>query len=154
MSAWQSSRPIRSKRLQHVRNLTAAVLCTYFAVSIPLRIAFLPDFDLGSRRCLGYIILDAIANSYFLWETVDILFRSSVEATVVPIDRDGRDGDTIGGGGENYTAAAKSSSSKRCQFHSRALLSVQFLLAALSTLPLEYLALLLPSSPSRSVTTN
>ena len=138
------------QRRWQLEQVFGAAFAIYHSITIPLRLAFVPDFCLrfgpgpgpGHPHRNVFIILDALSTAFFLWKAVDTLRRmlSEARARVVPID------------GQGNRKRLDYDLSIETQTRWRSLLSVRFLFAFLSAFPLEYMALVLSRIPATSAT--
>jgi len=135
--------------------LLFAACNVYFCVTVPLRLAFVPEFCLvcGQNAPLSphhavFVVLDALSTTFFLWRAVDILRRVRSEARVVPIF--GEDDSRSNAAG---ISNVKQPQPLQYQWQWQSFLSAPFLFAFLSALPLEYVALMFSGSRT-SIPTN
>ena len=72
--------------LEYASNVCGAACAIYYCISLPLRLAFVPDFCLGPHHAV-FIILDALATAVLLWKALDmhVLRTARAEARVVPV---------------------------------------------------------------------
>ena len=131
--------------LEYASNVCGAVCAIYYCITLPLRLAFVPDFCFGGGpHHAVFIILDALATVVLLWKA--LLRRAPSEARVVPIMT------------ANSLLSQESKGSRRrpspVQHRCRSLMSTPFLFAFLSAFPLEYVTLIFASSSTSTIPTN
>ena len=138
-----------SSRPRVLLALAEALGPVYFAVTIPLRLAFVPDFDL--RRPQNHIWLvasDAMVNALLLWKAAILALHShsAASSSIHPLDED----EVVG---EEKNSAKGRLKFVPCNYLPSAICSQAFLLHFVATIPLEYI-FLLPGGSAHSASSS
>jgi len=120
--------------LVYIVVLIRSFFCVYLVVSIPLRLAFIPEYDIDLQQYGIFVVLDFFSTVFFIGETISVKFRGWQR--VVPLQEhleDERNEDSV----ENAAPWWGTESQL-------------LLLSIVASVPLEYIVLFLVDSRTNS----
>ncbi len=133
----KSTQSSRQKRINHIRIISRAALSVYFAVSIPLRFTFIPDYTILDFDIYGiYIALDLLCSIFLLVDTITEYWEYQ-KTRVAPV--------------ENEIMLTRIQ--REAAEHQRTLRESQtrFVLGILTSVPLEYVTLMIPQAKQATI---
>jgi len=71
----------------YFRVILRVILCIYIAVTIPLRLAFIPEFDLDLKSFGTFLFIDLWSNIFFIFDDV-ISYQNDAKAQNLPVDNE------------------------------------------------------------------
>ena len=74
-----SGTAVNSEESTGLFNVFRTLSCGYFSVSIPLRIAFLPDFEVDMKQYPVFVVLDLISTILFMIDAIQSYRRDCLE---------------------------------------------------------------------------
>ena len=125
----------RWRKFHRTRIVSRAILSVYLAVTIPLRYAFIPYYEIDFQLYGVYIVLDLVSSFFFLVDSISI-FRNFQKARVTPTEN------------EAFIEHPTSISERQRKLRQS---QAKLVAGVISSLPLEYVTILFQSTKDFTV---
>ena len=125
----------RWRKFHRIRIVSRPILSLYLAVTIPLRYAFIPYYEIDFQLYGVYIVLDLFSSLFFLVDSISI-FLNFQKARVTPAEN------------EAFLEHPTSVSDRRRKLRQN---QVKLVAGIISSLPLEYVTLLFQNTKNLTV---
>ncbi len=124
------------QRALHIRIISRTILSIYLAVSVPLRFAFIPEYEIDFDVYGIYIVLDLLSSLFFLIDSI-FIFQYHRKARVAPSAND-----------EIFGPNERSVSERQRTLRQS---QIRLIVGIVSSLPLEYMTFLISTGTNSTI---